>query len=45
MRKEPAFSVYSALETSAATNVIEPLKSVIGIENWLVVQVPIESIQ
>lgn len=45
VRKEPAFSVYSALETPEESSMIEPLKTVIGIENWTDVQVPKKSIQ
>lgn len=33
-RKEPAFSVFSALETEAHGKAIEPFKSIIGIDDW-----------
>ncbi|MDQ8196115.1 DUF5722 domain-containing protein, partial [Coraliomargarita sp. SDUM461004] len=34
IRKEPAFSVYSALETPAEASTTAPFKSVIGIDDW-----------
>ena len=45
VRKEPAFSVFSALETPESASTTEPLKSVIGIENWSDVRVPKDEIQ
>jgi hypothetical protein len=44
IRKEPAFSVFSALETSEANSAIAPFKSVIAIEKWTDLQVPKDSI-
>ncbi|TVP79770.1 MAG: hypothetical protein EA353_05440 [Puniceicoccaceae bacterium] len=38
-RKEPAFSVLSALETEREAEVIEPLKAILGIHDWPSVRV------
>jgi hypothetical protein len=45
IRKEPAFSVFSAMETDAAESASEPFLKVIGIQDWPEVQVPLDSIQ
>lgn len=45
VRKEPAFSVFSALETENAAASIEGLKKVIGIEDWASVRIPAETIE
>jgi hypothetical protein len=39
-RKEPAFSVFGALETENEAAKISPLKAVIGIANWEEVRIP-----
>lgn len=44
-RKEPAFSVFSALETEKEAATISPLKSIIGIENWDEVRIPEKAIR
>lgn len=45
VRKEPAFSVLAAMETPEAEAVIAPLKSIIGIDSWEDIQVPLEAIE
>ncbi|MDQ8207904.1 DUF5722 domain-containing protein [Coraliomargarita sp. SDUM461003] len=45
IRKEPAFSVYSALETPAEASTTAPFKSVIGIDDWTEVQVSKDTIK
>ncbi len=44
-RKEPAFSVFSALETDTHTDVIEPYKKIIGINEWSEILIPADSIK
>jgi len=44
-RKEPAFSVFSTLETEKEAAAISPLKSIIGIENWSEVGIPASEIR
>ena len=39
IRKEPAFSVLSALETDQAPEAIAPFKAIIGIQNWSQVRI------
>jgi len=38
IRKEPAFSLYSKLETDTHNEAIEPFKSIIGIDSWEEIQ-------
>ncbi|MGZ0654857.1 DUF5722 domain-containing protein [Coraliomargarita sp. W4R72] len=45
VRKEPAFSVFSALETPEAAAAITPLKAILGIEEWYEVQIPANEIK
>lgn len=44
-RKEPAFSVLSALETEREAEVIEPLKAILGIDDWQSVRIDRGAIQ
>ena len=44
-RKEPAFSVFSALETEAHSQTLEPYKEVIGIEHWSEIRIPTTTIE
>lgn len=44
IRKEPAFSVMAAMETEREAELTAPLKSILGIESWDEVRIPIESI-
>lgn len=43
-RKEPAFSVFSALETDAHEEAIAPLKEELGIKNWEEIRMPASKI-
>lgn len=45
VRKEPAFTVFAAMETPEAATTIAPLKSILGIEDWQAIQVPLDSIR
>ena len=45
IRKEPAFSVMAAMETEREAEMTAPLKSVIGIQSWDEVRIPLESIR
>jgi hypothetical protein len=44
-RKEPAFSVLSALETDEEASVTEPLKATLGITDWQEVRTPLNNLQ
>lgn len=44
-RKEPAFSVFSALETEAHSQTLEAYKEVIGIEHWSAIRIPTTTIE
>ncbi|TVP81757.1 MAG: hypothetical protein EA353_01205, partial [Puniceicoccaceae bacterium] len=44
-RKEPAFSVFSALETKDEAAAIKGLKEILEIEDWASVRIPAEAIQ
>ncbi|TVP80199.1 MAG: hypothetical protein EA353_04540, partial [Puniceicoccaceae bacterium] len=44
-RKEPAFTVFSALETEDHAEVVEPLKKILGIECWTQVQIPADQVE
>ena len=44
IRKEPAFSVFSAMEPEDAETVSEPYKKVIGIEAWPEIRIAAEDI-
>jgi hypothetical protein len=44
IRKEPAFSVFSAMETEDAETASEPYKKVIGIEAWPEIRIAAEDI-
>lgn len=43
-RKEPAFTLFSHLETENHADAIEPYKSVIGIDDWSDIRISTESI-